>query len=619
MSLFQRSRVFTLGLLLTLFSSAAIGAGLDARLDRTRIAEGDTVTLTLSAPGEGTGSPDLSPLAQAFDVVQQSQSTRLQVINGRTSSSREWQLTLAPKRTGQLKVPVLHLGSATSEPLGLEVLPAAQAAKSGAPRPVILETNAEPDTPYVQGKVVYTVRLLASVPLRQASLTDPIAADAIVERLGEDKHFDTYRDGQSYKAIERRYAIFPQHSGPLEIGPPLLTAQIPEPGRRGSSLRDRMFGGRDPIADFDRIFGSGPLADMGGIFEQTRPVQLRGRLVTLDVQARPVGSPTPWLPAESLTLNESWSPNPPTFRVGEPVTRTLVITAQGLTAAQLPDLAKDTVSGFSVYPDKAQTETRADGETLVAQKVIKTALVPSQTGRVTLPQFELAWWNTLTNEAQVARIPAREIQVLPAAPGAAPLTSVPGQDDGSATVPEAASSSRKSGVEDLADSGVLAARTGFQSVVDAGFWPWLAATFALAWLVSTGLWWRSRSGGSGVKAADSTAPVATRPDFGKATRQLESACRNNDPKAAREALLIWAAAVWPQDPPQRLEDIARRLPAETHEALAAIDRVLYAVDARPWDGADAWQQFSPVVGEVQNAGARRMPNTPLPPLYPQGA
>ena len=69
--------------------------------------------------------PDVSPLAQDFDLLSSSQSMQMSMINGRSTSSRGWQFVLGPKRTGKLSVPAIRIGGATTKPLELEVLPAA--------------------------------------------------------------------------------------------------------------------------------------------------------------------------------------------------------------------------------------------------------------------------------------------------------------------------------------------------------------------------------------------------------------------------------------------------------------------------------------------------------------
>ena len=168
-----------------------LAAGLDASLDRTRIVDGEALVLTLTAPGDAWGVPDLSPLEADFEVTNQGQSTRMSIVNGRSSSVREWQFMLAPKRSGTLNVPSLALGNLSSEPLAVEVLPADRAAEVGESLPVMLEVEVDQESPYVQGQVIYRALVLSSVSVSQGSLTDPVSEGSIIERLGEDRRFET--------------------------------------------------------------------------------------------------------------------------------------------------------------------------------------------------------------------------------------------------------------------------------------------------------------------------------------------------------------------------------------------------------------------------------------------
>jgi hypothetical protein len=607
-----------------LVTSSLFAAGLQARLDRTRLAEGDTLILSLSAPGNSSGAPDLSPLEQDFDILNQSQSSRMSIINGNTSSTREWQLVLAPKHSGKLHIPPLSLAGMTSQALSVEVLPAAQAAKLGEPRPLALEVEASPKDPYVQGEVIYTLRVLARVSLRQASLSEPTVKDALIERLGEDKQYTDYRDGQQYQVIERRYAIFPQHSGKLEIEAPLLSAQVPESGQRRQSLRQRMFGDRDPFANMQDLFGRDPFTDMGGLFGQTRPVQVRGRNLTLQVRPQPAEAASPWLPAESLSLAESWSPDPPVFRVGEPVTRTITITAQGLSAAQLPDLSPRVPKGVKVYPDKPQSETRTEDGALVARKVLKSALLPSRAGELTLPEVRLSWWDTRTNQQKRASLPARKVQVLPAAGGVTEPqvpASAAAPELGSSDTPEAATAPSVATVpvENAVDSMSRLGQNLIQrSHLSAGYWPWLTALLALAWLVSTGLWLRARAAASSTRGVPPERPNRSPvPQPGKALNRLQRACQTDDAKAARQALLEWGAARWPEDPPRRLEILGRRLDNNVVELLRALDQELYAPASQGWDGAEVWHRLAPVLKRSNQENEITTRDGVLPPLYQQ--
>jgi hypothetical protein len=590
-------RLLTVWLLLAVFGLATAANGLSARLDRNRIAEGETVTLLLATSGEGGGAPDLAPLAQDFDVLNRGQSVHMSYVNGRSSSRREWQVLLAPKRSGTLVVPAIQVGGLSSQPLTLEVLPAAQAAKQGVPPPVRLEVEAVPQRPYVQQKTLYTVRVLSRLPLRQVALSDPQLRDALVEPLGPERRYEVRRDGQQYQVTERRYALFPQHSGALTIEPPVLSAQLPQPAQGGGN----------------RFFGRDPFAGLGGMLEQTRPIQLRGERLTIDVQPQPPGTPSPWLPADSLTLSDSWSPNPPSFRVGEPVSRTLVITAQGVSVAQLPELVPAVPDGIGVYPDKAESATRRDGDTLVAQKWTSAALVPARAGTLTLPGVELAWWDTAAEQLRVARLAAREIEVLPAAAGARPAAPP-------ASVVTAQPSMGPTSGRAVPSAAAPVAATGGEAA-GAGYWPWLAVGLGLAWLGTLGLWWRARRSAAAPAAAPPPAAAGAGPLPGVRSGHapIEAACRADDPRAVRRALLAWAARRWPQDPPQGLEQLAARLGPGAAEVLGEIDRGLYAAAEVPWNGTAAWQALAPLLERGRRTRRTAQPDTALPPLYPHGA
>jgi hypothetical protein len=486
----------------------------------------------------------------------------------------------------------------------------------------MVEAEVDRDTPYVQGQVVYTVRVLIRVSLQQATLGDPGAEGVIIERLGEDRSYETLRDGQRYKVIERRYALFPQHSGPVEIAPPILSGGVPE-------KRQRRGGSGSSGSAFERFFGRDPFEDMESLFHPTRPIKVRGPELTLNVQPQPDGSSSPWLPAESLQLADTWTADLAELRVGEPVTRTIAITAQGLSAAQLPELLTEVPDSVNLYPDKPRTETRVDGDTLVAVKEIKQALVPSEAGELTLPEVRLAWWDTVEDRERVAVLPARVLQVLPVRAGARGGTEGPRPRE---SIP---ADTRRAGVAELlppsallpktdgqgpAEPGVThALRRGFPP--DAGYWPWLGLGLGLLWAVTLLLWLRER----GRRHRKRSAARARRdgmpaPSLSSARSLVRRACDADDPRAARDALLEWARACWPADPPTRLDSLATRFTGPAVEALRELDRSLYSPDNSAWNGKAAWEHIRPALAESESAGTlKREGEGPLPPLYPQRA
>ena len=168
--------LLVLSLLLTLFSTS-LWAGVSATLDRSAIAEGDTVTLTIKAEGQHAqgAQPDLSPLQKDFTLLGTSTSQQMQIINGRMSSSASLRVELEPKHGGRIEIPALKVGGETTAPLTLTVAeqPAATASQPGSA--LYLETEVEPHdaSTFVQQQIQYTTRLYYSMPLTEGSLGDP--------------------------------------------------------------------------------------------------------------------------------------------------------------------------------------------------------------------------------------------------------------------------------------------------------------------------------------------------------------------------------------------------------------------------------------------------------------
>ena len=55
----------------------------------------------------------------------------------------------------------------------------------------------------------------------------------------------------------------------------------------------------------------------------------------------------------------------------------------------------------------------------------KVALIPTQSGDVEIPAYEIQWWDIQNQRMQVTRLPAKTIQVLPGDVSAPPSTPTP--------------------------------------------------------------------------------------------------------------------------------------------------------------------------------------------------
>lgn len=579
------------------FASPLANAALQALLDRDRVEPGESVELTLLRDGRGGGQPDLAPLQRDFAILGQASGSSIRIVNGSMSVQTQLRLTLSPKHGGRIAIPSLNWGGGHSPALTLEVSGSGGGHADGGAAPssahVFLNVGLEQKQPYIQAATPLKVRIYTDQPLYQAGLDLPASNDVLVQQVGQDRQSTETRNGRQYRVIERNYLLFPQRSGRVNLAGPVLDAQIADTRASDPFANDPFFG---------NVFGRTPFA---GMMNAVRPLRLQGDAIVLDVRPRPAAATGPdWLPAREVRLEEAWRPGDGAFHAGEPITRHLRLSALGLTAAQLPDLAARMVlpEGIKAYPDQAKlaTETRDDGVDGSREQDI--ALIASQPGRYTLPALRLSWWDTARNSQREAVLPARTLEILPGIGGSGTA----------ATPPIAAAAPLGS-----ATGNPLPAPAGPEPPIIPGAmalpWPWISLALGLLWLTTLAAWWHARRAGPRPVHSAATPAGPDTPKAGAARKAFRQACADNDAAAARRHLLEWARAASPSDPPAGLNALARRLDDASLSALLRdLDRACYA--GGEWRG-DALAEALKSLPGGRGAGAAK-PASALAPLYP---
>jgi BatD DUF11 like domain len=569
-------------------SAAPSWASLRAQFDRQTMQQGHTVTLTIeSNQAQSQARPDLTPLRKDFDVLNTSTSSETSIINGTRSDSTSWMIQLQPLHAGTINVPPITVGNEQTAPLVLNVTPPSPQAARQTSAHVFIEVDAAPTgkSVYVQQQIPYTLRLYYDDTVQSGNLAAPDPANAMVEQLGKEQRYTTMRNEREYHVIERHYAISPEKSGPLDIPPAsfrgsMLVAANSQSNGVSNNPIARLLNGtpfaNDPF--FKNAFGAGISF---GATEQ--PVDIYSRDVALNVQPLPPGVHGNWLPAEQVTLHDSWDANPPRFKVGEPVTRTITIDVKGLSASQIPPLSFAKPANAHIYPEAGSNHSRTDGNVIYGISKQSVTYIPTAPGTLDIPPIALTWWNTDSNTQSRVALPAREFKVAPGAAGAqsntapappaAPASAAPRAKPAAAATP---SSTAKRAAGASLTERLLRPRAWFA----AG-----AALLALAALFAVAMRLRERRPESQPGPAKML-PVAV-PRRKSIMQALQQACAGNDKQAAAEALLELARAEWPDDPPRGLGALAARLEAGGKE-IGALDRSLYGSGALPWEGGALW-------------------------------
>lgn len=552
-------------LLSLLLIGTAANAAVQASLDNTQVAPGDTVQLILQHDGSTDDQPDLSPLKQDFDILSTSRSSNVSIINGNTSSQTQVQLTLSPKHSGQLTVPAISWSKDHSAPLSLTVSNAAGGSKDvnsqGALGKVFMETTVDQAQPYVQAAVKVTVRLYAAQQLYQADLDLPISSDALVQQVGSDQSSLVEKGGERYRLIERHYLVFPQRSGKLTLPGAVLNAQV--------ATRDRF----DPFGNdvFGNVFGNSPL---GGMLTRAKPIRVHGDPVVLNVRPRPASAIGYWLPARNVSVKAQWRPESLQVPAGEPITVDLQLQAEGLTAAQLPDLSPLlNVPGLKMYPDQAKLNNNTKGDTVFGSREQSIALIADQAGKFTLPEIKVQWWDTQTNQVRETSVSAQVLTMLPPVGGQRQANAVPAPMSASSSATE---NYRKE--TSVAPPVVGATGNGIG-------WLWLSVGLGALWIATVAAWYWSHRRSKTIKATAPAAPARQelRLDAARARNDFYDACRRNDAPGARRHLLNWLAAALPDTAPAGLRAFAKQLnDANFTPLLLALDRACYA--GASWKG-----------------------------------
>lgn len=521
-------------------SSQARAADVTAEVDRDRVVEGETITLVFQTDDpQQSLDTDLGVLAPEFDVVDQRSETQMSIVNGRQSARVRSLLTLEPLKTGKLTIPSFSFrGGSRTAPIPLTVEPAPTLAPGELP-PVFIEVEVDPQEGpyYVHAQLSLKVRIFYQQNMTEAAINPPEPSESSV-RLLDELPYQADRNGERYRVLERRYAVFPERSGTLTIPPLQLTGKLIE------RAADRLW---QPSVTGRRI-------------------RVESDPVTLDIKPRPPEfTGDVWLPAREIQLSQQITDGE-SVMVGEPVTRTILLDARGLEEHMLEEPAWPELENARIYPDQPQGITRDDGEWVLGHREYRYAVVPETPGELVLPPIQLTWWDTVNDRQRVALLPEHRVQVLPSPLGRqatqTPAVGAPSEND--------------------------ATRTGVSG--DARMWQAISAGLLVLWVITLVAWLRRDRPTRPEAASGDTSEESGRRNLAA----LRKACESNEARAAHVALARWVRHHGPPEAGGSLMALARRIDdAELPAAIRDLDAAAYgSADSSTWQGKDFWRRFS---------------------------
>lgn len=495
-------RLFCCLLLLCAIPSFA-ATKLQASVDKNPVLAGEFFMLNISVDDNVKGEqPDTSVLLKDFVVGPTSLSTRTNIINGSINKQTTWSVKLMTRTEGQYTIPSFTVSGLSSQPIDLTVTK--RAANADNNNDIFVKTSLSSNSLYVQEAGVYTLKLYLAKELLDGSLSTPSMEDAQLTQLGKQTESYELVDGKRYLVITREYLIQPQKSGPYTIAAPVFQGRVQQNYRQ---------------------------LEVSAIGEDQQ----------IEIKPIPSDYKGAWLPSELVNLGEEWQPSDDTIEVGTPITRTITLTALGVTKEQLPDIEMPTINGIRSYPDQKENNNAVRNGRVVSQQTASYALLPQTPGTYTLPEIKLPWFNTKINRISFATLPARKITVTP-----------------SSTVVNTPVNTEQSIDNTPVDETKADADTSIQMQTAHSYTPlWLIAVAVLGYILWIGtviFYWFTRSN---INTIEKVKPLPT-PRSQPSLKKLLNIQKAGDVKAFYNELNNYAVQITKQDT-GAIDELCRRI------------------------------------------------------------
>ena len=234
------------------------------------------------------------------------------------------------------------------------------------------------DKPYVGEMIMLRMRSFIRADIARDAIIQPPLLNFSWQQLGRDKPISAMVDGYQVAGFERDLAIFPGTSGRLIIEP---------------------FTRRVTIVNGD---GSRSEADFA-----SKPLYV-------DVQNYQAVNPPEawWLPVKSLTLTDTWSPEPDEIPQAALTRRTITVEAVGMTADRLPPPPELRAPGILSFRGPVERETQITEDGPIARATYQWDLRPATGAPAKLPEISVSWFDTGERRMREAAVPERWVAYL---------------------------------------------------------------------------------------------------------------------------------------------------------------------------------------------------------------
>lgn len=362
------------GLLAIAISPSYAQSPVRAEVDRNQLPVGETLTLTITVSGSAN-SPQM-PMLAGFQIVGNSHSSQISIVNGAISSQAVYSYVLQATTLGTYTIPeipvVVNQQTYLTQPIYIEVTQGADPTASqqnSAPNPntpnseefygqdLYIEAEIDNLTPYVGEQITHTFRFYRAINLTgQPTYEASDFAGFWSEGESQQIDYDTTINNRPYHVTEITTILFPTSAGEHIIEPAALN--IP-----------------------------------GGIF--TNGTQLKTNAVPVNVQALPAPAPDSFHGAVGqFIISTSLDKNQ--VAINEPITLNISLQGKG-NFNTLPDPEMPVLNNWRTYESTATINSQIQDGIIQGSRITKQLMVPGSAGEFTIPPIAYTYFDPELN------------------------------------------------------------------------------------------------------------------------------------------------------------------------------------------------------------------------------
>tara|TARA_B110000467_G_scaffold28831_1_gene25921 strand:+ start:345 stop:2048 length:1704 start_codon:yes stop_codon:yes gene_type:complete len=353
-------------------------------LDSNQINEGESITLTVRSQNSEEAPIVTLPKFTDFTIVSgptQSSNSSYSIINGKMASNSSYTLAwlLMPHKTGRLLIPSFQIKSddkiSSSKPIYVVVSKRSKNSKKTAP--FFVEASIDNMTPYRGEQVILTYTLFTRVDVTGFDEKMPRYKGFWVEELFSPTKLQlrkVQKNGIQYHAATiKKTALFPTKSGIITIDPMIATISVRDGNRNSFS-----------------VFGS-----------PSKQHTISTEKMTLNVKPLP-DNKDGYISAVVGKWNIKSTIDRTNVMQDEALTIKVHLTGNGnlksvdISPYEFPE-------SFEVFEPKVTVKDSKSKLKIGGEKIIEYVVIPRSIGKITLPPFEIKYFDNSINKWKIKR------------------------------------------------------------------------------------------------------------------------------------------------------------------------------------------------------------------------